>query len=107
MNKALLSLLSLGLVATAPFTNAAQVSVDLGRGIEIREGRRDWDRDHDRHHHNRYNHRRYSSGRNRLISETQRRIIEPDGDRVIITRRVYLQPDGDRVVRESRRVIDR
>jgi hypothetical protein len=106
MNKTLLSLLSLGLVATAPLAEAARVSVDLGRGIEIREDRRGhWDRDRDHRHH--YSERRYSSGKNRLISETQRRIIEPDGDRVVITKRVYLQPDGDRVVRESRRVIDR
>ena len=106
MNKILLSLLSLGLVTTAPMADAARVSVDLGRGIEIREGRRG-DRDH--HRHDRWEHRRHSRhhGPGRLISESSRRITERDGDRVIITRRVYLQPDGDRVVRESRRVIDR
>lgn len=105
MNKFLLSFLSLGLVATAPMADAARVSVDLDRGIEIREGRRG-DRDH---HHDRWEHRHNSRhhGPGRLISESSRRIIEPDGDRVIITRRVFLQPDGDRVVRESRRVIDR
>lgn len=84
--------------------DAARVSVDLGRGIEVRDGRRG---DRDYHHRHHYHNRRYSSGRNRLISETRRKIIEPDGDRVVITRRVYLQPDGDRVVRESRRIIER
>ena len=103
MNKIVLALLSLGLFSTAPLADAARVSVDLDRGISVRDGRRG-ERDHHRHD---YHHRRYSSGRNRLISETQRKIIEPDGDRVVITRRVYLQPDGDRVVRESRRIIER
>ena len=95
MKKILLSILGLGMIATAPVAQAARI--DLG-DIEIRDGRRivvDHDRDYDRHRHS------------RLVSESRRRIVEPDGDRVIITRRVFQEPDGDRFVRETRRVVDR
>ena len=96
MKKYLLSLLSLGLVATAPLANAARLSVDLDRDLEIR-------RDHRMHEYRDY----HRHGSARIVSETKRTVIEPDGDRVVVTRRVFQEPDGDRFVRETRRIIDR
>ncbi|MHA3774678.1 hypothetical protein ACXR0O_24410 [Verrucomicrobiota bacterium sgz303538] len=100
MKKYLLSLLSLGLVATAPFANAARLSVDLDRDLEIRHG-------HRMHSDRDFRTDRDFRGPARVVSETKRTIIEPDGDRVVVTRRVFQEPDGDRFVRETRRIIDR
>jgi NADPH:quinone reductase-like Zn-dependent oxidoreductase len=43
----------------------------------------------------------------RVVKESKRRVVEPDGDRVVITRKIYKEPDGDLLVQELRQPIDR
>jgi hypothetical protein len=43
----------------------------------------------------------------RVVKESKRRVVEPDGDRVVITRRIYQEPDGDLLVQELRQPLDR
>ena len=43
----------------------------------------------------------------RVVKESRRRVVEPDGDRVVITRKIYKEPDGDLLVQELRQPLGR